>query len=196
VERLNAAGDTARPVFSLIMAFERGKAPALPFDLSVVKGHEDISKVVLNQCQSAEFDTVVVHSTHGFASQATDVFGSQSAVAKLQASPCSILGILSIYGNNRLGLQTAGEPRCREQRARGGAARPSDDKLGRTRVCHVRRRSGKCRRHTPLGTPSPPVGGGIQLTRPPRACFDTRDRTVHLWRFCRVLWRVGRGRRR
>jgi len=89
VEMLDRNGDSAKPVFSLLMAYERGLAPALPFDLNIVRGHPHISKVVHNQCGTAQYDTIVVHSTHEFAQQATDVFGSKSSVSQMQDKPRS-----------------------------------------------------------------------------------------------------------
>lgn len=89
VELLEANGDTSKPVFTLLMAFERGKADwieNIPFDLNVIKGHPNIAKVVRNRCATAEYDSITVHSTHEFARQATDVFGSKSSVASFQAS--------------------------------------------------------------------------------------------------------------
>ena len=89
VEVLEANGDTSKPVFSLLMAFERGKADWIqnvPFDLNVVREHPCIAKVVRNRCETAEYDSITVHSTHEFAQQAADVFGSKSSVAAFQAS--------------------------------------------------------------------------------------------------------------
>jgi len=99
-KQLDENGDNASPVFSVLMGFKREKADwlaDLPFDLSIVQGHQDISKVVKNRCDTANYDTVVVHSTHSFAADATDVFGSQSAVSRLQEKSASTLEKNKVY---------------------------------------------------------------------------------------------------
>ena len=121
---LDANGDSARPVFTLLMAFERTDdqhywLDNLPFDLNVVKGHPEIAKIVRNQCATAAYDTITIHSTHEFAQQAADVFGSKSSVALLQ-QPSNDKKVREMELSERLmagWLELAGE-RCGKNAAK------------------------------------------------------------------------------
>ena len=87
MEILEAKGDTAKPVFTILMAFKTELAKWLeniPFDLTIVQGNPVVYKIVRNRCKTADYVTVTVHSTHEFAAKSVNVYGSKSSVARLQ----------------------------------------------------------------------------------------------------------------
>ena len=89
VEILEAKGDIAKPVFTVLMSFKTELAKWLeniPFDLTIVQGNPIVYKIVRNRCKTADYVTVTVHSTHEFAAKSVTVYGSKSSVARLQGS--------------------------------------------------------------------------------------------------------------
>ena len=101
VEILEAKGDTAKPVFTILMAFKTELAKWLeniPFDLTIVQGNPVVYKIVRNRCKTADYVTVTVHSTHEFAAKSVTVYGSKSSVARLQGSVNTVVELHSEVG--------------------------------------------------------------------------------------------------